>query len=463
VLLQELPFSVELKKFIVEYYSTGMPKLFASDVIIHDRATGEQVEKRIEVNHPASYKGIEIYQSSFDDGGSSVKLRAVPFAAGGKPFEVEGIIGGSAQLEQVGAAPGQQMNLEFTELRTINVENFSGQKKGGAGSGVDVRKVDLRSSIESRLGAGHKTATEKELRNIGPSIGYKLRDASGQAREYQNYMVPVDMEEGVPVFLLGVRESSSEPFRYLRVPADENGAMDGFMRLRSALRDPAMLEEAVRRYARQAVPQDRADLREALAQSALRAVSLFAGTASADGKPNGGLQAISQFMEDNVPEAERDRASEVLIRILNGVLFDLAQLSREKAGLKPLEPGEQTLSFMTQAVFSLSDAQYYPAPMAFMMEDFKQVQASVFQVARAPGKNVVYLGCLFLILGVFAMIYVRDRRLWIWLTPTEGGSQAQMALSTNRKMLDTDREFARLQEKLWAAPAADAASQERAA
>lgn len=463
VLLQELPFSVELKKFIVEYYSTGMPKLFASDVIIHDRATGEQVEKRIEVNHPASYKGIEIYQSSFDDGGSSVKLRAVPFAAGGKPFEVEGIIGGSAQLEQVGAAPGQQMNLEFTELRTINVENFSGQKKGGAGSGVDVRKVDLRSSIESRLGAGHKTATEKELRNIGPSIGYKLRDASGQAREYQNYMVPVDMEEGVPVFLLGVRESSSEPFRYLRVPADEQGSMDGFMRLRSALRDPAMLEEAVRRYARQAVPQDRADLREALAQSALRAVSLFAGTASADGKPNGGLQAISQFMEDNVPEAERDRASEVLIRILNGVLFDLAQLSREKAGLKPLEPGEQTLSFMTQAVFSLSDAQYYPAPMAFMMEDFKQVQASVFQVARAPGKNVVYLGCLFLILGVFAMIYVRDRRLWIWLTPTEGGSQAQMALSTNRKMLDTDREFARLQEKLWAAPAADAASQERAA
>jgi cytochrome c biogenesis protein len=32
----------------------------------------------VEVNHPVSYKGIEIYQSSFDDGGSSVKLRAVP-------------------------------------------------------------------------------------------------------------------------------------------------------------------------------------------------------------------------------------------------------------------------------------------------------------------------------------------------------------------------------------------------
>ncbi|MEG2050446.1 MAG: cytochrome c biogenesis protein ResB, partial [Comamonas sp.] len=236
---------------------------------------------------------------------------------------------------------------------------------------------------------------------------------------------------------------------------------DGFMRLRAALQDPAMLKEAVQRYARQAVSTDRADLRDALAQSALRAVTLFAGTPSADGKPNGGLQAISQFMEASVPESERDRASEVLIRILNGVLFDLAQMTREKAGLKPLEPGEQTLAFMTQAVFSLSDAQFYPAPMAFMMEDFKQVQASVFQVARAPGKNVVYLGCFFLILGVFAMLYVRDRRLWVWVAPAGQGSQATMALSTNRKTMDTDREFAQLAEKLIAAPAATVNATER--
>jgi cytochrome c biogenesis protein len=43
---------------------------------------------------------------------------------------------------------------------------------------------------------------------------------------------------------------------------------------------------------------------------------------------------------------------------------------------------------MTQAVFSLSDAQFYPAPMVFMLEDFKQVQASVFQVARAPARTL---------------------------------------------------------------------------
>ena len=53
ILLQELPFSIELKKFIVEYYSTGMPKLFASEIVIHDRETGEKIPARVEVNHPA--------------------------------------------------------------------------------------------------------------------------------------------------------------------------------------------------------------------------------------------------------------------------------------------------------------------------------------------------------------------------------------------------------------------------
>ena len=296
VLLQPLPFSVELKKFIVEYYDTGMPKLFASEVILHDYETGEAIPKRIEVNHPASYKGIEIYQSSFDDGGSRVKLRAVPFAPGSEAFEVEGHIGTSTQLMRAGShRPEDVLTLEFTELRTINVENFTDKKASSAA--VDVRKVDLRSSIEARLGGGHKTVTDKELRNIGPSIGYKLRDASGQAREYQNYMSPVDFGDGVPMFLLGVRENPSESFRYLRVPADEQGSMQGFLRMRAALNDPVLREEAVRRYAAQAVPKDRPDLRDALAQSALRAVNLFAGSGTRLDKPDGGLQAIAQFMK----------------------------------------------------------------------------------------------------------------------------------------------------------------------
>ena len=54
------------------------------------------------------------------------------------------------------------------------------------------------------------------------------------------------------------------------------------------------------------------------------------------------------------------------------------------------------------------------------------------------------------------MLYVRERRIWVWLAPREGGSHATMALSSNRKTMDTDREFAQLTEKLIGVPPAGA-------
>ncbi|WP_332775006.1 cytochrome c biogenesis protein ResB [Polaromonas sp.] len=497
VLLQDLPFAIELKKFIVEYYSTGMPKLFASDIVIHDKETGEKIPARVEVNHPARHKGVEIYQSSFDDGGSSVTLKAVPMNAAGKSFEIQGTIGGTSSLTNGQGDGAEKMTLEYTALRVINVENFASDNSLGATSGADVRKVDLRQAIDSRLGSANKTVTQKELRNVGPSVSYKLRDAAGQAREFHNYMLPVKMDsqpDSPAVFLLGVRETPAEPFQYLRIPVDEQGSMDGFLRLRAALANPAQREQAVQRYVRQVIAPDRPELAQQLAASASRALSLFAGAGTAnagsagnaaDGSPPktvAGLQAISDFMEANVPEAERNRASEVLVRILNGVLFELAQMTREQNGLKPLPRDEKTQAFMAQAVLSLSDAHHYPAPMAFELKDFTQLQASVFQVARAPGKTIVYLGCALLILGVFAMLYVRERRVWVWLTPGGAaafgagqtmpeslntfplgsppgspqnslpGSHATMALSANRKTMDGDKEFEMLKTKLLQAP-----------
>jgi len=448
VLLQELPFSVELKKFIVEYYPTGMPRLFASEIVIHDKETGEKKEARVEVNHPANHRGINIYQSSFDDGGSRVKLQAVPLTRPTRPFEVEGTIGSSTALSN----GDHQLTLEYTALRVINVENFANASTAVGGE-TDVRRVDLRHSIESRLGAGNKTVTQKNLVNVGPSITYKLRDAAGQAVEYHNYMLPVELD-GQRVFLLGLRETPQEPFRYLRVPADADDSMDAFVRLRSALDDPQMRREAVRRYAESSVEPGRPDLAEALAASATRALDLFAGAEpvpATDSRPEvvGGLQAISAFLEANVPDNDRERASDVLVRILNGTLFELYQMSREKAGLPRSEQDEPTRRFMTQSVISLSDTFFYPAPMTFQLKDFTHVQASVFQVARAPGQNIVYLGCLLLIIGIFAMLYVRDRRIWVWLSPAgENQSQARMALSSNRKTMDGDREFDQLQSQL---------------
>jgi cytochrome c biogenesis protein len=452
VVLQELPFEVELKKFIVEYYNTGMPKLFASEIVIHDRYTGETKEARVEVNHPASHRGIQIYQSSFDDGGSLLRLHAVPMGQEVRPFQVEGRIGETKALFN----GTQRLQLEFSGLRVINVENFLNNDNI---NDTDVRRVDLRNAIESRLGSAHKTVTEKELRNVGPSFTYKLRDEAGQAIEYHNYMLPIELD-GNRVYVLGVRETPTEDFRYLRVPVDENDRIDGFVRLRTALATPAMREEAVRRYVAEAARGQSSELKQALAVSAQRAINLFAGEdpeiASLPHRSMpvlAGLQAVSAFMEVNVPEAERERAGEMLLRILNGTLFELFQISRQQAGLPLAQRNDATAQFMTLSVLSLSDSFFYPAPLTFMMDDFEHVQASVFQVARAPGKTIVYIGCFLLIVGVFGMLYVRERRLWVWIAPRqEGGAQATMALSSNRKLMDNDKEFNQLQQRLLNQP-----------
>ena len=121
----------------------------------------------------------------------------------------------------------------------------------------------------------------------------------------------------------------------------------------------------------------------------------------------------------------------VLLRILNGALFELHQLAREACGGRRRCSRRRTPNaFMTQAVLSLSDSFFYPAPVLLQLTDFDQVQASVFQVARAPGKTLVYLGAVLLIVGVFAMLYIRERRLWVWLPGRARTHPAAPAMTT---------------------------------
>jgi cytochrome c biogenesis protein len=464
MLVQPLPFEVELKKFKVEYYATGMPKRFASDIVIHDPVSKVAKPFTVEVNHPVVYDGVTIFQSSFEDGGSLVRLRPLGLSAKGAVGEspdavINTAVNGAAVNLPArwwaafgGAGPGD-MRLEVTGLRLINVEDLAqAQGQGESGEPTDVRGVNPSAlgSLEKHLGSGAKAPGEKKLVNIGPSVSYKLRDAAGQAREYQNFMAPVQLD-GQSVFLLGVRDTPADGFKYLRVPADQDLSVKGWLRLRQALSDGPSRDEAAKRFGRMAAPADRKDLQEQLFTSAQRALDLCAGAVPATaGAPAGGLQALSRFIEQVVPEPERERTSATLIRILNGAVFELLNLSRERAGQSPLKPDDEAVRvFMTQAVLSLSDAMFYPVPVVFALEGFEQKQASVFQVTRTPGRNVVYLGCVLLIIGVFAMLYIRERRLWVWMQAApEGGSTLRLALSSTRQTLDTDREFDRLRQTL---------------
>jgi cytochrome c biogenesis protein len=152
-LIQDLPFSIQLNKFIVDYYSTGMPKLFASDIVVIDHRTGERIPARVEVNKPFTYDGVSIYQSSFQDGGSQMHMTAWPMtgnSATTTPFG--GTIGDSAPLSK--AVPGADgQTIEFADFRAINVENISNGSGATDTRGVATHET-LKEAFDERLGSG---------------------------------------------------------------------------------------------------------------------------------------------------------------------------------------------------------------------------------------------------------------------------------------------------------------------
>jgi cytochrome c biogenesis protein len=444
VLIQDLPFTIHLKRFVIDYYSTGMPKLFASDVVLTDHKSGKTLAATIKVNEPLIHDGIAIYQSSFEDGGSKLKLTAYPMAgSSGAGFAMAGEVNGTTPLKTVSSG---EYTVEWSGFRPFNVENM-------ARSGQDVRAVNAKKDfnqsfsegLDRHLGSGANSAHKKDLKNVGPSVQYKLRDKTGQAREFLNYMQPIDVD-GNAVFLSGTRDTPSEEFRYLRIPADDDYSLQEWMRLRAALMNPDLRAKAALRYAGRALSQQEQNpaMKDQLEQSAVKSLSIFAG----DGK-NAGYLAVSHFLEA-VPPAEQERAADIFMKVLNGSLWDLWQVARAQDGLPAVEQTEKHARFLQLAANALSDASFYNAPVYLQLSGFDEIKASVLQLTRSPGKKVVYLGCILLVLGVFSMLYIRERRLWIWIKPAPDGASAQalMAMSSQRKTLDFNREFEALTARL---------------
>jgi cytochrome c biogenesis protein len=431
VLIQDLPFTLQLEKFIVDFYSTGMPKLFASNVVV----TGNSFRATIKVNEPLIHKGLAVYQSSFEDGGSRLKLIGYPMAgAAHAQFALEGQVGKASRL----AGNAGDYTIEWSGFRPFNVENMAGDPRAVK------QPKGFNENLEKRLGSAANRERGKDLRNVGPSVQYKLRDKTGQAREFSNYMMPVTID-GEDVFLAGVRENPSEAFRYLRIPADANGKVDEWMRLRAAISDPVLREKAAKRYGAN-VPlgaNSSPQLREQLQLSALRGLNVFAGDAESSG-----YIAVARFI-DKVPKDQQEKTVDIFMKILNGAMWELWQVARDKDGLPPAVPDAKSARFLQRSTDALADSFFYGAPVYLQLRGFDEVKASVFQVTRSPGKNVVYLGCLLLVLGVFAMLYIRERRLWLWLRPdTSGGIHALMAMSSQRRNLDFDKEFEQMKARL---------------
>ncbi len=85
---RELPFTLMLKQFRrIDYPGTMDAQGFESDVVLKDAVHGAVLEKTISMNHPLSYGGYKIFQSSYSDPGSGAKTSIFTVARNpGIPF-----------------------------------------------------------------------------------------------------------------------------------------------------------------------------------------------------------------------------------------------------------------------------------------------------------------------------------------------------------------------------------------
>lgn len=432
-LVQDLPFRIRLKKFRIEHYATGQPKSFESDIVITDRDSDKEFEGTVAVNHPIIYKGVAIYQASFGDGGSKLSMNGWNlFTPAATPFPFNGVVSQSSRLANGEA----QYSVEITEFKVFNIQD-TGEEPAAEG-----KPKGFWQDASRVLGEAASSAPRKRVHNVGPSYQYKIRDAQGQAREYHNYMQPLTID-GSRYLVSGVRSAPNEPFRYLRFPVDENDGVAGVMRLRATLFDPALYPQIARRFTDAAMREGAGNeaLRAKLTQSTVKIVDLFA---------HGGFDALAKFIESSVPKAEQEKAAGTYLKVLEHTGLEAYQMSRERAGLKPAPVNAQTLQFVRDGLNALNDSYAYGAPVYLQLTGYEEVQASGLQLTRSPGKNMVYTGSVLLILGIFAMFYIRERRIWLLLKPEQPGQPGEVlfAMSSNRKTLDFENEFNRHKQNL---------------
>jgi cytochrome c biogenesis protein len=93
----------------------------------------------------------------------------------------------------------------------------------------------------------------------------------------------------------------------------------------------------------------------------------------------------------------------------------------------------------------MSDIVFYGSPVYLQLTEYQHREASGLQLTRSPGKNLVYLGSILLVIGIFAMMYIRERR--VWLLFKADATRVLVAMSANRKNTDFEQDYANLMQQ----------------
>ena len=388
-LVQHLPFEIKLDKFHIEHYSTGQPKAFLSDIKI--RKDGEEFTETISVNKPFSMDGITIYQSDFQDGGSKLDLMLMDLFNRYQPMSL------SSEVYKQNSFNTDQQDyvFEFDDFREFNI--FQIEKDG-----------------------------KLKTQNIGPSVLYKFRNSSGQAVEYQTYQNPIPENEKF-FFMSGVREDLQSELKFLRIPADNDLSLQGYQNFLKNIRSEELLLKNINKLADQASSLDSIEAKDNFKKNVQDIFNVYLKS---------GYSGLANMIEDSVPLDNQESVADSYIKII----YFLAESMNQELITNNLVEND----FFQDALNAYSDSFFYGASPFLVLNKYEKIYASGMQLTKDPGKIWVYLGSLFLVIGIFCMIYVQEIRLWLI---KKSPRKFAVAMASNREHIDFDNYCKQLTEK----------------
>ncbi len=155
----KMPFSIRCNKFHIEFFPTGQPKEFRSNLTIIDHGK-EVLTKDIIVNEPLYYKGVRIYQASFGDGGSTIRFKLFPLNGEREIREIE------TQVYKTWKDPKTGISIEVTDFRPYNIENLA------------------------------DPGEPKDFHDLGPSVEYVLRGPGLRPVKVKSFLYPFEGKDG---------------------------------------------------------------------------------------------------------------------------------------------------------------------------------------------------------------------------------------------------------------------------
>jgi len=389
-LVQHLPFEIKLDKFYIEHYSTGQPKSFLSDIRIQHN--GQEFLKTISVNKPVSIDGVTIYQSDFQDGGSRLSLTLLSLFDEFKPTGLSSEVYKQNEFN----TDNENYVFEFDDFREFNIFQV-------------------------------KTNNALATKNIGPSVVYKFRNSSGQALEYQTYQNPIP-ENDKFYFMSGMREDLQSEFRFLRIPADNNLQIGGYQMFVKNLKSDVLIKKNINQLINKSSFLVDEAARKSFQQNTYDIFQTFLRS---------GYTGIASVIEKSIPIENQETVAESYIKII----YFLAETINQDLIKNQLID----VSFIQDALNAYSDSFFYgPSPFVILNE-YEKIYASGLQLTKDPGKIWVYIGALFLVIGIFCMIYVQEVRVWI---SRKTKNNYAIAFASNREHIDFDRFCENMVKKL---------------